>query len=370
MNAAFERVVRDAVNDLADEGRAVNLATAAIRQGRRTIVRRRIISVAAAVAATAALAVPFALANRGSPPLQPGAAAEPSRTPMTAPPEPAPSPSASVARPFSVPSRPVMSMSEGVVNVGGGWLLIAAPSAKGMWILDRSRQAYRQIPYGIAHPAPTGDLVAVSEAGRVGLYNMRTNSMRWISGPANVVGTFDWSADGSRLLYPVEGKGPDTVRLGVVDVSTHRLKVLNQDIECLDNCAPAWLPNTKEIAFAPGPVAVDSVVHIYSANDGTMTRKLPLPGPIPALHSWSPDGSMVAVQVGEQTQIVDGRTGAEVLAFSERADGVYWQSAKTLLVVRREGVATYDLSGDLTDFYPKPDEVVEDDLPRTIIAKG
>jgi hypothetical protein len=148
-------------------------------------------------------------------------------------------------------------------------------------------------------------------------------------------------------------------------VATLRLKVLGKDIECYENCAPAWLPGGKEITLTD---ASTGAVRTYSAVDGTPSGTLKLPGSVPALHSWSPDGTLVATRTSNQTVIIDDRTSAQILSLNERADCVYWINNSSLLVVREDGFATYAINGDSREFVPMPSGVGEAEITATIVG--
>jgi hypothetical protein len=351
MSLRFDHAVRTAVRDLADEGHPVNLARPAIRQGRRIVVRRRAVTVAAAVAVAAALVVPFVV-NRGPDRrLQRDVATQPSSSP-------APSPAL---------THPAGDFTKGPITLVEPWIVAAAPADGGSWVFDRTAGRYKTVPYDRINPAPAGDLAAVHSGSKLGLLNVHTGALRWVSGPASAVGVADWSADGTRLVYPANGTASQSLRLAVVDAATAKATIIGGNLECYENCAPAWLPNGQEIALAapdqPGRVVV------YSASTGQPTRQLQLPGAIPALHSWSPDGRLVVTRAGAQAALFEIGSGRTLLTLDDYAGGIYPIDGDRLLCVRSDGFVLLDHTGTTLAVFPRPAGLADNELNATVLAK-
>jgi hypothetical protein len=350
MSRDFEYVVREAVRDLADEGRAVNLADAAIRQGRRIVVRRQVLSVVAAIAVVAALAVPFALSRSRDQEDPVGAAPGISATDDDTSPTATPAAPAPIAQPTER-----VSFGPGAVaaQVGDGWVVAATPTGTAASLAyDRQSQSYVTVPYARVDPAPSGEYVAVLDKDRVGLFNLDSGTVRWVNGPANSVGTVDWTDDGQHLVYATGGKTKADIRLVTVDVRSAVGKILPGTVTCATECIPSWMPGERQIAV--GSVSSGTVL-AYNATNGEPAGKLPLRGAIPALRSWSPDGSKVIVRNDDAAaEIVDGKTGQPLAKLPDPAGLVYWDTDSTLLILRGAGVAVYDVSGQLQTVIPAP----------------
>jgi hypothetical protein len=350
MTQRFDHTIRATVNELADEGQPVNLASAAVLEGRRMIVRQRLLSAAAAVAVLAALAVPFAVLSNRDGPLQPGAA----------PPVQSSAPTRLASTPVTVPA-PVPSpatIGVGAVRLTDGWILAAASGTKGTWVYDVKQDRYQIVAFKYVRPSPLGGFAAVVDGTRVGLLNVPANTVHWVAGPANVVGGVDWSDDGTRLVYAASGDTPKTMRLAVIDIGTSKARVIGGSVPCGTDCAPVWLPGSREIALAtPSPRLG---MQAYEATTGKPTRMLKLPGAVPARHSWSPSGRYVATRSDTGTSVVVAASGTPVLTLADSADGVYWVADNRLLTVRSDGFALYDLTGAMLSLFPWPAGTVND----------
>jgi hypothetical protein len=347
----FEQAVRTAVDDLADEGRPVNLAAGALRRGRRLRLRRRVATGVGVIAAVALLAVPFVMGG--------GNAAGPDHRPASPPasgPAPA-SPPAPVISPSS--SAPV----PGPVQLADGWILGSVPAAdqKGVWVYDRTARAYRVLPYRFAAPAPTGNLVAVWHEGRLGVVDLATDAVRWADGPSpNDLPPQPWSPDGTRVVYTSieDPMGAEQVRLVVVDAATAHARVLPSDVRCGDGCFPTWLPGDRvgiDISALP-----PQGVRWSSAGDASRTGVLQLPGWVGQGSPWSPDGKHVVLSLDDGSTtgpraraVVEVATGRNVAPVQERGT-VYWTGPDRMLIVTDGGVALVSITGARIGFYPQP----------------
>jgi hypothetical protein len=370
MTTDLEGELRAALSELADEARLADLARPALRMGRQLRARRNAFTAAAAVIAAAAVVLPFAVLRNQ--PANQSLSPPPSEAPSEAPSSPAAT--ATPAPPTSHAPRPVPVLGAGPVTLPGGWLVASSPGRSGTWVYDRSRSQYRQISYGRAVPAPTGDLVAVqrSSDSHMGLLNMRTGKVQWISGPANVVGTVGWNPDGSRLVYPGAGTVSSALRLVVVDAATGHATTLPTNIECYENCAPYWLPGETDIAMPLLDKPMEGL-RVYSSVDGSARPPIAVAGAVGNDHAWSPDGRHVVALapdgVASGTYVVEVATGRRVGQLAGvHPNAAYWAGPEELIAVTARGVSVFTLDGTEVDRYPLPVEFVPAEAPQTVLA--
>ena len=184
-----EERVEHALRHLGEELRFRNPAQAALRQSRRMRLRRNAFGGAGAVLAVAAITVPFVYLPRDSaalpaaPPVIPSASASAVRSAVT-PPRPEPAPPGSVALP-------------------GGVYIAAASNESGSRIYDPKQRKYRSAGYPQAWVSPDGKRAVVADrSSRLGLLDLASNAVRWISGSKLEIGTPGWSSDGRRWSTP------------------------------------------------------------------------------------------------------------------------------------------------------------------------
>jgi hypothetical protein len=366
MPTDLEHELRATFNALADEARPADLAASAWRGGGRIRLRRNATTAVVAVVVAGAVAVPFAVAwdSPATGPLNP------------APPATASQLSPSGPAPATPPSRrPIPALDAGAVTLPGGWLVASSPGRSGTWVYDRAQRRYRQISYDRAVPAPVGDLVAVQRSAdqRVGLLNLRTGKVTWVSGPSNVVGTADWSPDGSRLVYPGAGTADASLRLVVVDATTARATTLPTNIECYENCAPYWLANGTDIALPQLERPMEGL-RVFSASDGRARPPVAVAALVGTAHAWSPDGRFV-VGLGSDgattaTYVVEVATGRRVAPLPHaHPNAVYWAGTDRVLVVGEHEISILTLGGTPVEVAPLPTEFTPEELPQVVLAQ-
>ena len=367
MRPDLDHALRGAVNQLADEGRPVNLGDRAIRQGRRIIRRRRAVTATAALAVIAALAVPFAVLSQHQRTIMPGGARSPEPpAPTSAAASMPPPASPSAVYPESMRAARPLPLDDGPLRIGMEWILAGAPAKDGSWVFNRDNGAYQLIKYPNAVPAPRGDLVAITQRGQLGLLSLGSGSVNWVTGPM-ALGRVDWLDDGTRLLYAGKGDADGRLRLTVVNAVRGTASRLGADIECYENCAPSWLPGGKEIAVTQPWPRVG--VQLYSAADGRPTRSLALPGAIPGIHSWSPDQRFVVTQSPTGASVFDLVSDRELINLHVQAAGVYWLGGAQLLSIEGDVISTYDLKGRPIDAYSVPEEFLPGEVYYTVLAR-
>jgi hypothetical protein len=341
---SFEHAVRTAVHDLADEGRPVNVAAGALRRGRQLRRRRTVAKAAAVVAAVAALAVPYLVARATT-------ASGPGFRPAT-PPSALPTPSASAM--------------PGPVTLAEGWILgsVPAPEGKGVWVYDRTARMYRFLPYRFAAPAPTGNLVAVWDRGRMGVVDLAADTVRWLDrdDAHGMLQPQPWNADGSRFVFNT-GDDPTmdgTTRVVVVDAATMEAHPVQGKVQCSEGCFQTWLPDGRVGMDAPG--SKPEGVRTYRADDGRSAGTVRLPGWVGQGSPWSPDGSRVVLLMPDASTrgplpraVVEVATGRTLAAIRERGN-VYWIAADRMLIVTSGGVALVGVDGSRLATYPVPKE--------------
>lgn len=345
----LEDAVRTAVRDLAEEGRPVNLAAGALRRGRRLRLRRRALTGAAALVAVAALAVPYlvARANPAAPDHRPAA---PPSSARPVPPSGSPVPSA----------PPTLS---GPVALADGWILGSVPAPDSVYVYDRSARLYRRLPYRFAAPAPTGNLVAVWERGRIGVVDLATDAVRWVDrDDASILPPHPWSRDGARIAYTTgdSAEMDGTTRIVVVEAATAQARTLPAKVRCGDGCFPTWLPDGRVGMDLPGPSPRG--VQTYRADDGRDAGVVALPGWVGQGSPWSPDGGRVVLLMPDGSTsgplpraLVEVASGRNLGPVQTRGD-VYWTAPDRMLVVTSDGVAHVAADGTRLSFYPRPEQ--------------
>lgn len=378
MNDDFDRMLRETLDDLAGEGRPVNLAAQAVRGGNRIIARRRGLAVVMGMAAIVAAVVPFALfspaAGERQQPIGADSPVGVTRGSATESTEPL--------------VHPTLSFADQLVALPGNWM-VAATAAKGeTMVWDRIRQRYRLIPYAGATPAPTGNQVAVrhnsgsgsdfGSSSGIGILDLSTDKVQWVLGPPPVTSRLEWSDDGTRLTYASRGQSADTIRAVVVNAATAAVRTLPTSVGCAGAvCTTQWLPGGQDIGInAVGPGSTWQFL-VFSVADGRFVRQMSMPGPAASAHSWSPDGKFVvipggsnfSVSVAEVTtgQIVTrlGNTDIDPSTMKPSPKGsagirlllpeqFYWATDDRLLCVDGSAITQYSRDGYRLDVYPLP----------------
>jgi TolB protein len=108
---------------------------------------------------------------------------------------------------------------------------------------------------------------------------------------------FDWSPDGSKLVYSDRIDGAGSFDLYVIDVETLETTKITSD-ESTDEEEPDWSPTSDEIVYHQGPKD-DSVPRddydVYKVNsDGSNPTQLTTNEWADYSPMWSPDGSAIA----------------------------------------------------------------------------
>ena len=324
---SFDTEVRAAVLDLADEGvPPAGIAASAWRHGRRQHARRRGFGAAVALIAVAAVTVGYISFRAGV--RAPSAAAS---TPAASAPSP--------AAPSRAPSNSVSS--HGPIAVAGSWIVGGGPSSNGVWVWDRVHEKFIDVKHTYAYPAPTGNYVVVQDSGdvpieRVGILDLATGVTHWIASRHSTVGGVDWSADGTRFVYALQGSAGNPA-VDITDVRTGHSTALPS--VPYDGGTVAWLPGDAEIAVDTQATTAQA----YSAATGTPTRKVPSFG---ASTAWSPDGRYVVSDPSGSPTIIDAVTGHVIgeLGGSWYASRIYWAGNTSVIVEHSGGPTSADNS--------------------------
>jgi hypothetical protein len=326
----LDRLLRDTVTDLAAESRPVNLMPAVRARARRIRLVHGTGYLAAALAATLLLAIPYLAVHRDH-----------ALPPVTVSPAPSP-PSPSVAPPPGDLDQPV--------DLPYGWVVTAAsqtsPSQAGSsYLLDRAAHRYVRLDYPMAWPAPAGPFVAVAnpDGTGLGLLDRRTGQVRWLSGigPDNP----EWSPDGSRLLVTVGHTGFAVVDAATAGVHTHPL---DGTYPCNDSCVVTWYPDGRQVVRAqtdtsvPHDAALPDVqrgLRLFDADTGAPGALLPVHGLVARVGNWSPDRRTVLVtgtvvdgaQRHSRYQLVEAATGRLLATFPGQPWSSWWVDDQRLL---------------------------------------
>ena len=354
MSRDFEYEIRDAVADLADEGRSVSLADAAIREGRHIVRRRRAVTAAATFVVLAILVVPFTL-NRPARQFvqQPGAAPAPSAS-GPAPSTSRPAPTGAAAAPNPTSTLDVVDPVPGLVPLPDGMIFGSIPRAGGdSLVYNRSTGQYVRVPYQRVVPAPYGSTAAIDDGRRLGLIDLESGALRWATGPAPIGTTFDWSPDGTQLTYLTKSGKPGAVRVAVLIVAKSLAVTVGSDIICPMTCVSAWLPDGQAIAVSGADGKLP--IRLVDPSTGSPRKGLErVTGVLASGHGVSDDGTLVVTQIGPEAGVSVIATGQVILTLAADPAQTYWSSGHELVVVSSVGVVVYALTGESIATYPLP----------------
>ncbi|MEO3746304.1 hypothetical protein [Plantactinospora sp. B5E13] len=380
MNGNTERMLREAVHELAgDPHQSPDFLAGVVRQGRRIRRRRRVGATAAMVVAVATIAAPYVWLRPDTEPPpstvagapEESGSAEPTAEPTAAllPPPAEPSPVSSVGKDWQ--DRPLV--------LPGGWiaLAVAQPVISASWVYDRAAGRYVNLgkEYQQVLPAPRGSLVAVQRtvgSNEIGLLDLTTREVRWTSAVGTILSP-RWSPDGGQLLVTIFDKNPAGARFGILDPansSFRQFPVSNRQI-CPEICRFSWLPNGREIALPQLAIAATPddktkrphfQMEIFAVDGAEPVRVVPLPGNVSGTTAWSPNGRYVALQGVESAQLVDVGTGKSINRLPS-AD-VTWIRDDWLLYLDSAGAkgpaaVLIDLKGTELQRLPLPREFIK-----------
>lgn len=343
MSRDLEYEIRDAVTDLAEGGRSVNLAAAAIRDGRHLVRRRRAVSAAATFGVLAILIVPFALHRPATSRLtQPGAA------PVATVPSTTSTDQASVPSPIAVPAPTLVNA------LPDGLVYASLPRTDGNTLVyNRSTGQYVDVPLERVVPSPIGTTAAVDDGKRVGLVDLDSGDVRWVDGPTPSGAAFDWSPDGTELTYLSVGRKSGTVRVTVAFVAKSFGAAIGGDIVCPSDCYPAWLPDGQAIAVSGADGKLP--IRLIDPSSGDSLNGLDrVTGVLVSGHGVTTDRTLVVTQLGPNAVVIAAKTGEKLMALPADAAQVYWTRAQDLVMVRADGVSVFSLAGETIGTYPLP----------------
>jgi Tol biopolymer transport system component len=203
------------------------------------------------------------------------------------------------------------------IAAGDGFLLNGSDptGAVQVWVVSEDGSGRRQLTTAPGQSfdavwSPDGRGIAFLSTRRgnwLGLYLMNSDGtgVRLIADTsiAHIVGSPNWSPDGTRLAYACAKRGLPTPNLCLLSATGSDLRLLlpanwrAQDV--------AWSPDGRRIAFS-GTAPGDGYLHLYTVNaDGGAPELLSVVKN--TIHetrpAWSPDGSMVAF---ESQRVVNG----------------------------------------------------------------
>ncbi|MGI8697622.1 MAG: hypothetical protein ACR2J0_00510 [Mycobacteriales bacterium] len=317
MNDALNQRLRAELHELADGGRPVNLAHAALRGA----VRRRrtrsalVISAAAAIVAVTTFTVAGPLGRDNAPP-------------------------AGGTRGFVVSS----------FRAGGD-----KPST---YLLDPRTGRYRKTPYSWTVVSPDGRQAVVLAAtgpdgspvrSGIGILDLRRDAVRWLPTPQPVQVPV-WSPDGETVLATVPAGDPASFRSGGfvrVDVASGRVASAPVSAQPPATGPFLWGPDGTTVVsstIVSTPDAVDGGPGGPTVYDltGRPLRHLAVPGNVLTLDPWSLSGRLLVLD-GEaaggrpQQLVVDASTGRVVARVDTPHPALGWRDDTHLLVRTDEG---------------------------------
>jgi hypothetical protein len=342
----LDEATRDALADLADRVRPINLSDRALAGARR---RYRYALAGGTAAAVAAVALLGGTLLAVSPNTGGTVRTTATRVPTVAAPSGNPQITPSLGQgEVDPPAELVTTAGFDVASWPSGGSPIT-PSV----VYDRAHHEYVSLPYDQAIPAPTGTLVVVTGQQPpypVSLLDTATTTTT----PLHVDGyeprDARWSPDGSKLLFRVDDKGNNDTQYGfaVVDVATrqshtvwlHEAQYDSSDVQF------NWYPDGTKVALSiadrahSSEATGDAVLYLQLFDlTGRPAGTVPAKTWAPAAHAWSPDRRyLVAVDAyptdrltGAMMVMVDTRTG-KVAARLPDAQDAWWLDDTHLVV--------------------------------------
>jgi hypothetical protein len=236
MNTDLDRLLRDAVHELAAEGRPVDVTASALRRARHIRARRFVAAAASVLVLLVGLgfaAIRFSGVDRSAPP---PADQSPSVV-ITEPTGPAPSDTAESLPPGSAP-----------VSLPGGWLIRAAPGPLGTIVYDDAQGRYHLAGSALrVAPSPNGRFLAEVTNNR-DVVIRRFADEQEVNRRANAIQNEDvypvWAPDSSHLAFLV----PVGTATKLLVMSVTGAQTLSVDtVPCNDGCTVKWLTNSLAV---------------------------------------------------------------------------------------------------------------------------
>jgi hypothetical protein len=233
----LDRLLRDAVHELAAEGRPVDLTAPALRQARHIRARRFVAAAASVLVLLAGLgfaATRFSGVDRSAP-------SPADQSPSVVISEPAPSDPAPTEAESLPPGSAPMALP-------GGWLIRAAPGPLGAIVYDDAQGRYHLA--GSAQrvaPSPNGRFLA-EVTGNRDVVIRRFADEQEVNRRANAIQDQDvypvWAPDSSHVAFPVPvGSATKLLVMSVTGTET-----LSADpVPCDDGCTVKWLSSSLAV---------------------------------------------------------------------------------------------------------------------------
>jgi len=180
------------------------------------------------------------------------------------------------------------------------------------WSSDGNRIAYVERGDPAGPDAGTRNLYVIGADGSGAVQ---------LTSAGNVFG-FDWSPDGSHLVYAI-GADDDTADLWIIGADGTSPTPLHDPGDDVGAVEPAWSPDGTTIVFERGErldgIFWQSELYVIDAAGGAASELVTTPlheGAINHLHSWSPDSTRIAYSSGFEDGggviwVVDVASGTE-----------------------------------------------------------
>ena len=173
--------------------------------------------------------------------------------------------------------------------------------------------------------------------------------------PAGLIGTFNWSPAGDRLVGGITQKEPNKIGFAVIDAQTGAISKhwIDHDRYDCSRCDFTWTRNGQEVAMPiadrSGGEAEERVsdLQLFNADTGEPTMSLPITDLPTGPFAWSPGGRYVVVGpagTSEGWRLYDTTTGQQ-RPFPYPA---VWVTADVLLATKDGKVLTLTPDGAVT----------------------
>jgi hypothetical protein len=312
----FEQLLHETIDEMVGEMTAprAGLAERSMAKGRRIRRARRAATAAGVVLAAVAVALPWVFLSgpHNAAPAVPAASTQATTQATTLA-----TTLATTQASTQATTQPTRTPATTRTELPEGWVI----TALGDQVLDRATDEYVLMRKPVL-PAPVGNRILVID----GPESLQLTSVRGADpvtvDPAGLIGTFNWSPAGDRLVGGITQKEPNKIGFAVIDAQTGAISKhwIDHDRYDCSRCDFTWTRNGQEVAMPiadrSGGEAEERVsdLQLFNADTGEPTMSLPITDLPTGPFAWSPGGRYVVVGpagTSEGWRLYDTTTGQQ-----------------------------------------------------------